>query len=814
MRLRNRKSGLAFLCAVMIVTAGIGCSKWSGADVVTQADASSEAVEETVDEVVFSQKSGVYDKAFELELSSEDTAAEIFYTTDGSNPSDESNTARVSASDETITVQSREGDPNVLAAIDPILFDSVNVRANENGDGFESTIEPPKDKDVDKCTVIKAAARHADGTYSPVYTNTYFIGNMAQHIKGIEESCRASGMDLSVMSISMEKDDLFDSAKGIYVKGDIFDQALSDLLADGGEVWGADDCRSLDANYKQKGREWERNTHIDYFESNGTDTECKLQQDCGIRIQGNYSRSDYQKGFRLYARKDYGTSNFHYAFWDNEKDDAGNTISKYKKITLRNGGNCAFTTKFSDAYWQSLMDDVHVDTNSSRPCVVYINGEYWGVYVLQTDYCDNYMQNKHGVNKDDVIIYKGDAEANHILGYKLDEGELPQGVTDDSYYFQEMEDFLSTHTDVADDSDYEEFAKIVDVDSALDYYALQVWINNKWDWPGKNWSMWKTKNVDPSVPYADGKWRFLVYDVEFGGISGKDDVKENAVKNSKLLSIGSRESGAVNYDKPNVRCFAMLMTNRSFRDAFRARLEEFSDSIFEKQRALDRCTLFEGTYQPILDQFFRRFPTKWPGTDDDMTADMAINGHGWGTYATSANIRAFLKSRATNIPAISRYIKNQFKDEDPTPTPEVTEPPVVLPEATEIPKGEGQLTVAATEAPAVQPTSQPETGSGKTEGGQEEETGKKNISPLKITAKKGSKTIRVVTMKKTRVTVTLSSALLKSGGKQKKTVTIAAGKNKTGTIRFPLSSGLKKGMRVTVQVSRKGYRSKTKTVKI
>ena len=106
----------------------------------------------------------------------------------------------------------------------------------------------------------------------------------------------------------MDADDLFDSAKGIYVKGDTFDKALKEcfVLTERGKVdWDASDlCRKLDANYKQKGKGWERSTHIDYFESNGTDTKCQLQQDCGIRIQGNYSRSDYQKSFRLYARQD------------------------------------------------------------------------------------------------------------------------------------------------------------------------------------------------------------------------------------------------------------------------------------------------------------------------------------------------------------------------------------------------------------------------------------------------------------------------------------------------------------------------------
>lgn len=74
-----------------------------------------------------------------------------------------------------------------------------------------------------------------------------------------------------------------------------------------------DQARRLPANYNQKGKDWERNAHIDYFETDGTTLDCQLQQDCGIRIQGNYSRSDLMKGLRLYARADYGkkTLNIH-----------------------------------------------------------------------------------------------------------------------------------------------------------------------------------------------------------------------------------------------------------------------------------------------------------------------------------------------------------------------------------------------------------------------------------------------------------------------------------------------------------------------
>lgn len=641
--------------------------------------------------VVFSKGSGTYREAFDLELTC-DTATAIYYTTDGSDPSDPANASRQQYAPGSIHIADRQGDPNVLSAIDPILFDATNVKASADGKSFESTVEKPTDEDVDKCTVIKAAAQFADGTCSAVTTNTYFIGEMADHIEGIRQSCEAAGMDLSVMSISMDADDLFDSTKGIYVKGDVFNRALEKYFADGGKIgWNASDtCRGMDANYKQKGREWERETHIDYFESDGTNTSCKLQQDCGIRIQGNYSRSDYQKSFRLYARADYGEKNFKYGFWNQAKDDSGNVIEKYKKIVLRNGGNCAFTTKFADSYWQSLMEGIDCDKQSARPCVVYLNGEYWGVYVLQDDYCGAYFENKHGVDKDSVIIYKGDAEANRVLGYKLDEGELPEGVTNEDYYFQDIENFMREHNDLSNPADYEAFCQLVDADSALDYFATQVWINNKWDWPGKNWSMWKSTINDPTNPYADGKWRFLMYDVEFGGISGRDDARSNTVKESKLLLTGTAEMEDTNWDKPNVRCFALLMTNPGFREKFNARLTGFSDTMFERSHILERANQFRDVYQPILDQFFNRFPTLWGGKK--KTADMVINGNGEDTYGTWANIVAFAEKRAGNIGKITTYINKEYPD---VPTPPATDAPTATPPTT------------ATATPPAAPTNTP-----------------------------------------------------------------------------------------------------------
>ena len=323
-------------------------------------------------------------------------------------------------------------------------------------------------------------------------------------------------------------------------------------------------------------------------------------------------------------------------------NEQGEVMDKFKTLVLRNGGNCAFTAKFNDAYWQSLVESLDCGTQKSRPCVVYLNGEYWGLYVLQEDYTDNHMENKYGVDNKEVVIYKGDAEALE-LGYKLDAGEIPEGE-EESYYFKELFEFFDYHENLENQTDYEEFCTLVDPQSVLDYFAVQCWINNKWDWPGKNWSMWRTITPDGvEDSYGDGRWRFLFYDMEFGGVSGKSDARTNTIKEDNYKPEGLLEFDT---DNPAVLCFAYLMTNEGFRTKFNETLLGLSEGVFAQDTALERLEQFEAVYGPLYEQFFARYP----GTG---TAEGALEGG----YASSRCIREFVERRKDYIQPMVEYVE-------------------------------------------------------------------------------------------------------------------------------------------------------------
>ena len=276
--------------------------------------------------------------------------------------------------------------------------------------------------------------------------------------------------------------------------------------------------------------------------------------------------------------------------------------------------------------------------------MVYLNGEYWGLYILEEDYTDDYFEDHYGVNKDDVVVYKGDAES-YEIGYSIDEGEIPEGE-EISYYYKDLLEFFNTHSNLESTEDYEAFSKLVDVESVLDYFAIEVWINNKWDWPGKNWSMWKTTTVDDSNKYNDGRWRFCLYDIEFGGVSGASDASTNTIKEDNYKPKGLLD---MNTDNPAVLCFAYLMTNDNFRAAYCNRLLELSDTVFQKDTALATLTEYESIYKPLFDQFFERYPQT--GSTQEAFE---------GGYASSRCIRDFLKRRYANIQKMINWVNAQY----------------------------------------------------------------------------------------------------------------------------------------------------------
>ncbi len=496
-----------------------------------------------------SVQSGMYEEPFSLEIYAGE-GQKIYYTTDGTDPA-VSSTRQVYT--DSLEISDRSGDKNVLSAYDPMKI-QLDYR--------EENIGLPSDTDVDKCTVIRACAEGTSGICGKTVTASYFVG-----ISSAEHS------DLPIISMITDPDDLYSEQDGIYCLGEVYeeyDEQYPDHARNG----------SVPANYNQRGREWEKECYIEYFDSDGKRL---ISQDCGVRTQGGWSRADYQKSFRFYARGDYGKGSFDYPLLEDLTDKDGNLISSYKTFVLRNGGNDANYSKFKDTMIQDMVSGRESETQKGKACVLFIDGEYWGLYTLQNDYSDDYFSDVYGVSKSNVIVYKND---------KLDEGE-PQ----DEKLFDEMCDFISL-SDMSDEENYKKACTMLDMDSFADYVATECYIFND-DWPQNNYACWRVRDIESSNKYADGRWRFMLFDTESSG--NHYNTKYDTLNMFDYLE-----------EKSHMKLGGMiisLLDSEAFRMKFISSICQVGSVNFEYGRFEEYLEYYKSVYYDELDNYFKRFPT-------------------------------------------------------------------------------------------------------------------------------------------------------------------------------------------------------------
>lgn len=387
----------------------------------------------------FSEESGFYEQPFTLSLSAK-KGHRIYYTLDGSEPTTDS-----------------------VSYTEPILIrdgsDRENYYANIGGISQDGDYRPPEK--IDKATVVKAVSVNDKGEVSDVASGVYFVGFDGK--TGYD--------DVMVMSLVGAEEDFFSAQRGIYMLGDDY-QEWVDYRQDMGY--------SFAANYTHADRTKERPVTVTLFD---TGKNVVGEERIGVRVRGGASRNLRQKGFNFYARKQYGED----------------TLGLAGKMLRTSGSIDTNVTMLRDVFNQSLVEDRDLETQPGKPCVVFLNGEYWGLYNLQDRFTESYFEERYGLSEDEVVMVKQD-------------NRVSIGTEQDISLYRSLVSYAAKE-DLSQPECYEEICRRMDVQSFIDHYCFEIYIGNT-DWPLNNLCCWRSREDDGASQYEDGRWRWGVYDTD------------------------------------------------------------------------------------------------------------------------------------------------------------------------------------------------------------------------------------------------------------------------------------------------------------
>ncbi len=525
--LRRRWKAILSACVGTAILAGL----------LTFALGQNEDAQVILPPVTFSHDSGFYDDAFYLEIKG--NGNQVYYTLDSSDPDERS--IRYTGP---ILIQDASPNENVYSAVTDMsaYYDKALLKRNNKGMVHKYRLP---DEPIDKATVIRAVSVDDAGNRSPAVTAVYFVGFGAK--KGYR--------GMNIMSVTTDPANLFDPQKGIYVLGEKFAETLKDGIVENQDshvfMW--------PANYHQRGRDWERQAEVHCFDPEG---ELVFSGPCGIRIQGRSSRANMPKNLNINARREYGCVGFNTGhLFDREY-----TLNR---LSLYFGSNDLL---LRDYLVNALVDDMDVVNRAFCPCVLFLDGEYWGLFWLASRFKADYMSQRYGVAEDNIVAIKRD----HI--------EI--GREEDLKLFEDMVSFIADN-DMRKPENFESACAMIDLQSCIDYFAVEIYIANT-DWPINNYALWRSRRP-ASNAFSDGRWRWMLFDLELGMRS----------KNAKLDTL----KRAINNDA----MFASLMQNEAFSAMLTDRLLNLATDTFAPERMDDFIDAYEADMADAIEKKYQRF---------------------------------------------------------------------------------------------------------------------------------------------------------------------------------------------------------------
>lgn len=396
---------------------------------------------------------------------------------------------------------------------------------------------------IDSTMVVRARTYSTNPLELPseIITNTYFINE---------------NIELPVVSLTSDPYNLFDFNYGIYVFGPNADTV--NVPFQGSNFW----------------QGWERPANIEYFDPNGN---LGFETPSSIAIQGNYSKAWPQRGFAVKTKENYKGETIDYPLFPDKSH-----ITQYKSFNIRNAGSDWNKAHMRDRFNQkNAQKSTTLEIMDGRPCVLFINGDYWGVYELREKQDKDYIENNSGIPAENIDFLQFD-------------GDIIEGS---NTAFLNMSAWIGSN-DMSVTANYNTAKGMLDVENFCDYFITETYVLNI-DWLGSytnNIKFWRPNN-------PAGKWRYVLWDTDlslgfasaWGGAASTDflDVAINPVTTN-----------------PHSTMLSGLLANTEFKNYFVDRYADLMNTIFLPSTMQQNADVL---HDEMLPEMARHF-TRWGGS--------------------------------------------------------------------------------------------------------------------------------------------------------------------------------------------------------
>lgn len=309
---------------------------------------------------------------------------------------------------------------------------------------------------------------------------------------------------------------------------------------------------------------------MDYFVNSKNVQSAKI--DLGL-YGGSGCRTQNMKALKLLAKEKYNSAYFNYTFFKQKP-----AVSQFKRLVLRNSSNDFLNAHMRDGAVHRfvLENNFSFDAVAYEPCVVYINGKYWGFYNLREKIDEYFFLGKYHLNEDEVHLIEEDST--------LLAGDLKAF---DSLYRYCISQSLT------DQKNYDYVSSILDIPSMIDYFIVETFFNNT-DWPYNNIKYWK--------PINGGKWKYIMIDTD-AALNAYPWSHHNIDHLAKIL-------GPYGDKNKHVLILRSLLKNSEARRFFVNRYADLLNTIFQPEVLQNSLQKTIELLEPEMPQHYE----KWGGS--------------------------------------------------------------------------------------------------------------------------------------------------------------------------------------------------------